>query len=79
MDTEILESMYTFIREYIHRHGYAPSIRDIAGACYMTPGNVHRYLDRLEARGRITRQAGVARSIRLVEDDKNQPGDNTAS
>lgn len=67
MDTEILEAIYIFIRDYIHQHGYAPSIREVAGACYMTPGNVHRYLDRLEARGRITRQAGVARSIRLVD------------
>lgn len=70
MDTEILDAMYTFIRDYIRQWGYAPSIRDIASACFMTPGNVHRYLDRLEARGRITRQAGVARSICLVGEDE---------
>lgn len=66
----ILETMYTFIRDYIRQRGYAPSIRDIARACYMTPGNVHRYLDRLEGKRLITRQPGVARSIRLAEDEK---------
>ncbi|NWG17529.1 MAG: MarR family transcriptional regulator [Chloroflexi bacterium] len=63
----ILEMMYAFICNYIREKGFAPSIRDIARGCYMTPGNVHRYLDRLEGKRLITRQPGVARSIRLAD------------
>ena len=69
MDERTLRTVYAFIRVYIRQWGYAPSIRNIADACYMSPGNVYRYLDWLEGRGLIVREPGVARSIRLAEDD----------
>jgi Fe2+ or Zn2+ uptake regulation protein len=37
----------------------------------MSTANVYRYLDWLEARGYITRQSGVARSIRLLEHNES--------
>ncbi|HEX2906286.1 MAG TPA: winged helix-turn-helix transcriptional regulator [Phototrophicaceae bacterium] len=73
MDSDVLNMVYLFIRDYIRQRGFAPSIRNIADGCYMSPGNVHRYLDRLEWKGYITRQPGVARSIRLVADDSTPP------
>lgn len=68
MDEQTIQAVYGYIRVYLHQWGYAPSIREIARECYMSTANVYRYLDWLEARGYITRQSGVARSIRLVED-----------
>ncbi|MBI5670287.1 MAG: MarR family transcriptional regulator [Chloroflexi bacterium] len=70
MDEQTVYAVYAFIRVYIREWGYAPSIREIARACYISPGNVYRYLDKLEGKGLIERQPGVARSIRLLVDEQ---------
>lgn len=63
------EQVFNFIRDYIHQYGgLAPSQREIALACYLGESTVLRYLDRLEAKGRIIRHLGKARSITLPED-----------
>lgn len=67
MDPNLLESVYTYICDYIERVGYAPSIREISRDCYLSQGNLYRYLDRLEMQGRITRDPGRARSIKLMQ------------
>ena len=63
------EQVYAFIRSYFEEHGFAPSLREIAVQCFMARATALRYLDRLEAQGRISRELGRARSIRLL----NQP------
>ena len=53
---------------FLSKHGYGPSVRDIARMTGITStSHVAYHLSRLEAEGRITRERYVARSIRLVE------------
>lgn len=60
--------VYAFIRAYFEEHGFAPSLRDIGEACYMSPSNVVRYLDKLEAQGLISRELSKPRSIAILEE-----------
>jgi SOS-response transcriptional repressor LexA len=72
MDQQMLEDVYTFIRDYTHtNHGLAPTLREIATGCYISHPTVLRYLDVLEIQGRIARQPGRARSIRLLNSEKS--------
>ncbi len=59
--------VWRFIAVFIDEHGYAPSLRQIAQACFTSHGNVVRYLDLLEARGVIEREMGQARALRLLK------------
>ena len=61
--------VFDFIYNFIHDYAYAPSQEEIAKACYLSRGSVVRYLDQLEAKGMITREPRIARSIRLMEND----------
>jgi len=63
---QTLEGIYDFIRRYIAENGYAPSLREISDGCYLGRSTVLRYLDKLEAKGRISRTMGKARSITLT-------------
>ncbi|MBZ0299153.1 MAG: MarR family transcriptional regulator [Anaerolineae bacterium] len=67
---EVAEQVYNFIRAYFKAHGFAPSLRDISEGCYMSPSNVVRYLDKLEARGWISREMRKPRSIALIEHEE---------
>ncbi|MAU09161.1 MAG: hypothetical protein CL607_05015 [Anaerolineaceae bacterium] len=67
---ETLDTIYTFIAEYITRKGVSPSQREIAEGCYIALSTVSRYLDLLEMQERIQREPGMARSIHLVEVDR---------
>jgi repressor LexA len=56
-----------FIRQFIGSHGYSPSIREIqAGVVISSPSVVAYHLGLLEAKGRIARTPGIARSIRVL-------------
>ncbi|HML22115.1 MAG TPA: MarR family transcriptional regulator [Aggregatilinea sp.] len=58
----------TFIRRYIERNGWAPTIREICDECEISSTSVAGYnLAALEAAGFIRRGDG-ARMIALVED-----------
>ena len=61
--------VYDVIRAYFKQYGFAPSLRDISEACYMSPSNVVRYLDKLEAQGRISRELRKPRSIAILGRD----------
>jgi len=65
----VTEQVYTYIQDYFKQHGFAPSLRDISEGCYMSPSNVVRYLDKLEARGRISRELRKPRSIALLDEE----------
>ena len=57
-----------FIKSYTEDKGYAPNFREIMEAVgERSKAGITRSLDRLVARGVITRSPGVARSIRVVE------------
>ena len=64
---ETAKLVYDFIAAFIEREGYAPSLREIGAGCYLSLGNVVRYLDKLEAWGLVTREPGKPRSIHLLE------------
>jgi len=64
---ENMEVVYTFIRSFIQEHNYSPSMQEIADSCYMARASVVRYVDKLEAKGRLKRDLGVARSIALTD------------
>jgi SOS-response transcriptional repressor LexA len=62
------EAVYIYICDYWRQFGYGPTLREIAIGCFMSRANVYRYLDRLEMEGRITRDLGRARSIKVVKE-----------
>ena len=66
---ETSETVYQFICDYIQLQGYAPTLREIAAACYLGRSTVIRHLDKLEAAGRITREGGQARSITITHEE----------
>lgn len=68
-EQSLLEQVYEFIVTYIHEHATNPSLREIADACYIGRSTTYRFLDKLEAQGRIVREPGQARSIRLPKPD----------
>ena len=57
-----------FIRRFLDRRGYAPTVRDIAHGCNISaPSVVQYHLNLLEEQGFIRRDPAVFRSIQLVE------------
>lgn len=54
-----------FIHAYTQLNGRAPAEADVQQYFRVTPPSVHRMVLELERRGLISRQPGVARSIRL--------------
>lgn len=62
------QEVFDYLRENIRRVGYAPSVRDIQNALGIkSTSTVHAYLDRLEAKGYISKTAGKSRTIRTSE------------
>lgn len=66
LDPQILEDVFTFLCEHNRQFGYSPTMREISTACFISRTNIYRYLDKLEAQGRISRDAGIARGINLL-------------
>lgn len=61
------KKVYSAIESYIRLNGIPPTVREIGEMVgEKTPGAVQGILDRLEQKGVIKRQAGMARSIKLV-------------
>ena len=57
-----------FIRKFLDKKGYAPTVRDIVRGCNIsTPSVVQHHLNTLERQGYIHRDPEVFRSIQLVE------------
>ncbi|MGI2335089.1 MAG: transcriptional repressor LexA [Dehalogenimonas sp.] len=58
------QKVLDYLGRFMERHGYAPSVRDIAGGCGLKAAPVAQYyLDVLEKKGYISRMKGVSRSI----------------
>lgn len=63
-----LDRTVRFLRSYIDRHGYAPSIRETQTALRLASTSVVAYrLKMLERRGVIHWQPGLSRTITLIE------------
>ncbi len=67
--SERQRAMLRFIREFLHRHGYPPSIRDIATAVNISSTSVVDYnLRILEREGHVRRTRDVSRGIELLSE-----------
>ncbi len=59
-----------FVREFLGRHGYAPTLEEIASAFRISKITALQHLRTLEKRGAIRRTRYQARSIELCESTK---------
>ncbi|WP_333859831.1 transcriptional repressor LexA [Clostridium sp.] len=60
--------IYTFIKSQIKEKGYPPSVREICAAVGLkSTSTVHSYLEKLEKRGFIKRDATKSRTIEVIE------------
>lgn len=74
--SEKRQHILKFIKEFIARKGYAPSIREIMDGCHThSTALVQHHLGKLEEEGFIRRDPEVSRSIQLVRDDSPIPED----
>ncbi len=61
------QAILSYIRDFIGRHDYPPSIRDIQEGCHISSTSVVDYnLKALERQGHIRRDREVSRAIELV-------------
>lgn len=69
MLTEKQRQIYDFLRDFQHRNGYAPSVREIASAVHLSsPSTVQLHLNTLESLGFISRSGGgKTRAIKILE------------
>jgi DNA-binding GntR family transcriptional regulator len=65
MENSTSEQIYVFIHAYLKHHRYAPRYQDIADACQVSTTTARKYVQRLEADGRIRRQPRRVRSLHL--------------
>lgn len=64
---ERTERVYEAVVAYIERHGYPPTLRELADTLRMAHSNAKYHLDRLAQEGRIVRDPFVSRGIRVVK------------
>jgi repressor LexA len=71
MLTPTQDRALTFIRRYLKRRGYAPSLIEIAeGIGITSKGTAHRHVQALADAGRIRLLPGRKRGIELVDEDE---------
>jgi SOS-response transcriptional repressor LexA len=66
MNDHTTQAVFDFIGNYIRKCGYAPNVREIGEACFVSRSYVIHYLVILEERGLIRRDPRVARGISLT-------------
>jgi len=66
MTEAILRKVFKFIQSYIAQRHDSPTLREIGEACNLQMGKVLDAVTILEIRGKIEREKGVRRSIRLL-------------
>ena len=59
-------TVFEYVKWFIEVKGYSPTVREIAVGIYYSPSVVSTSLSILEARGAITRDTRLARTIRLT-------------
>ncbi len=58
-------ALLTFIRDYMHKHGYSPTLDEIAAEFDISKVTVFEHLTTLEDRGLVRREKHKARSLEL--------------
>ena len=62
-----------YIKDYISKHKYSPSVRDIASHfSLVSAGGVHKHLKNLEQKGFITIGKNISRSICVCEEPEQE-------
>ncbi len=70
-----LEEVFEFIKKSREKTGYAPSVRDIRDAVGIkSTSTVHAYIERLIKDGRLIKDDGKSRSLRVGTDDADDAG-----
>lgn len=68
MVTRRQKQVLDFLRAYIDRHGYAPSLGEIGAALGLgSLATVHTHLQRLERKGLVRRRPRQSRALELVD------------
>jgi repressor LexA len=69
MLTERQQQIWNFLVEYVDRHGYPPTVREIGSAVGLTSSStVHAHLANLEKIGLLRRDPTKPRAIELLKD-----------
>lgn len=69
-------SVYSFVQDFVRRHGYSPTYREIGRHFAIAPKNARQHILALARKGTLTHAEGTARSI--VLGNKNYSGAATA-
>lgn len=71
MLTKRQAQILNFIKKYSQKHGYSPSLEEIADKfSFSSLSTVHYHLSQLQEKGLISRQDSIPRSIQLEEPDE---------
>ncbi len=66
--TKRQEEIFDYIKSYIEKNHYPPSIRDIAAHFSLaSAGGVHKHLNNLKRKGFITFENNISRSIQIID------------
>lgn len=63
LDPQLLENIFQFICQHKRQFGYTPTLREVSEACHVSTSNLYRYLDLMESKEWIMRDAGRSRTI----------------
>ena len=69
-DQELLTSIQAYIEDYCDKHGYGPTVRDVADELGISTTNTHRYLQTLIAEGRVAKGRNGYESNALARTDR---------
>ena len=63
------QRVYDFIWQYREEHNYCASIEDVAGGLGLSNSTVATYVENLKAKGYITSEYGIPRSLAVTSKD----------
>ncbi len=69
------QEIWDFVREYVDRHGYPPTVREIGAKVGLaSPSTVHAHLANLERAGLLRRDPTKPRALELIGHRRSEPG-----
>ena len=72
--------IWSFIVDYVDRHGYPPTVREIGEAVGLaSPSTVHAHLANLERAGLLRRDPTKPRALELTGREKGASGETAAA
>lgn len=73
--TKRQKELLDFLDNYIHRHGFAPTLDETGKHFGLTSlATVHKHLTNLERKGLIRRRSGLSRALEVVPQNKQLEG-----